>query len=164
MYLGEIRIVDLTRTPWDREKSDPEKGEYVFTGDKVYVDGAAYRTKANRPAWYFCWIRYDPRDGLKDVRDHQIKWKYSYVTKDDSYWPEGLPLDVNGHYAYGDVVLMKCPLIEELRKRELARQMSDGQAMSTFSKFEKLTEGTGSVLTAADEGYIDQLTKEYLGG
>lgn len=165
MYLGEIKIVDLTRTPWDREKSDPSRGEYVFlTDEKAYVDGAAYHTKATRPPWFFRWIRYEPRDNYKDVRDYQVKWQYSYVTPDDPYWPEGLSPDSQGHYVYGDVVLMKCPLVVELRRRELARQMSDSLSMSAYSKFEKETEQAGADLSVADESYIDQLTKEYLGG
>jgi len=164
VYLGEIKIVDLTNSDWDREKSDPGRGEYAFTGKKVYVDGEAYRTTARRPAWFFCWIRYDSRDGFKDVRDHQIKWKYSYVTPDDPYWPEGLPPDVNGRYVYGDVVLMKCPLIEELRKRELARQMSEGMAMSSYQKFENTVDEAGAGLSPGDEHYIDQLSKELLSG
>jgi len=163
VYLSEIKVIDLTHSEWDREKSDPSRGEYIFTGEKAYIDSSAYRTAARRPAWYFCWIRNDPRDGYKDVRDHQIKWGYSHVTLDDPYWPEGLP-PTNGHYVYGDVVLMKCPLIRELKKREEAKQMSDAQAMSTFSKFEKTIDEAGAGLTTADEQYIDQLSKELLGG
>ena len=159
MYLQEIQVVDLNNSIWDKKKSDPSKGEYEFT-QKEYVD---YLTKGRRPAWYFCWVRNNPMDGYKDVRDYQVKWKFSYVTVDDPYWPEGLAPH-NGHYEYGDVVLMKCPLVEELKRRKLAKDMSDAQAMSGFRAFDEFTKQAGAGLTIKDQDYIDTLTKEFLGG
>jgi hypothetical protein len=160
VYLNEIQIVDLNNSLWDKEKSDPSKGEYEFT-KKVYID---YQTKVQRPNWYFTWVRNNPRDGYKDVRDYQVKWKFTYVTKDDPYWPEGLSPDVNGQYTYGDVVLMKCPLIEELKRRKLSKDMSDGQAMSGIKAFDKAADEAGAGLTSKDQDYIDKLTGELLGG
>ena len=58
MYLQEIKIVDLRTSKWDKEKSDPAKGEYYFT-DKRYIN---YRgDRAAIPPFKFEWNRYNPR-------------------------------------------------------------------------------------------------------
>jgi hypothetical protein len=159
VYLQEIQVVDLNNSSWDKEKSDPSKGEYEFT-KKEYID---YNTKSRRPAWFFTWVRNNPSDGFKDIRDYQVKWKFSYVTPDDPYWPEGMSPDVQGHYTYGDVVLMKCPLVEELLRRKLAKDMSDGQAMSGVKGFQAKAENAGAGLSSKDQDYIDNMAGELLG-
>lgn len=158
MYLSEIKIVDLKHSVVDKENSDPKKGIYAFKR-KEYID---YKTKARRPIWFFKWVRYNPNDGLKDVRDYQIKWKYSYVTPDDPFWPEGLSPDVEGHYRYGDVVLMKCPLIEHLRKRELEVDRSKAASMSMRKGFEAQMSAAGAGLHAIDEADIDKMAEQFM--
>jgi len=157
MYLSEIKIVDLEHSDWDKEKSNREKGEYVFR-QKEYID---YSTRTRRPPWFFTWVLNTPHDNYKDVRDHKIKWGFTYVTTDDPYWPEGLE-PVNGHYEYGDVVLMKCPLINELRRREVARKMSDAQAMSTIRAYNERSREYGVALSSRDEEMIENLVESYL--
>lgn len=159
MYLGQIKIVDLRHSTWDREKSNPEEGQYDIT-DKQYVD---YDTKARRPQYYFLWVRYNPADGLRTVRDYKIQWGFNYVTIDDPFWPEGVPL-TEGKYLFGDVVLMKCQLITELRRREVAKQMSEAQSMTAFRGFKSNAAAAGVNLKEGDEEAIDKLAKGMLEG
>lgn len=155
MYLHEIKIVDLTHSKWDKEKSDPKTGTYDWT-DKVYIN---YKDKTVRPDHSFMWVLFDQRDGLKDVRDHQIKWGYSYVTPDDPYYPEGLAPDAEGRYRYGDVVLMKCKLLNYLLKRQAEKKMSRDASMSRFQSFKDSSKELGIALNPEDEEALQNLMK-----
>jgi len=159
MYLGQIKVVDLRHSTIDKEKSNPAIGEYVFE-DKQYID---YTTKARRPDWFFCWVRYNPQDGLRAVRDYETSWGFSYVTQDDPFWPEGVKLR-EGKYLFGDVVLMKCKLLTELKRREEARVHSERQSMSSMKKFQAEAKEYGVELSGADEEYINKLSEQMLGG
>jgi hypothetical protein len=152
MYLGQIKIVDLRHSTWDKEQSKPAEGQYALT-DKQYVD---YGTKARRPPFYFLWVRYNPADGLRTVRDYKTQWGFSYVTVDDPFWPEGVPL-TEGKYLFGDVVLMKCSLITELRRREEAKAMSDAMSMNAYRRFKDQAKAGGVSLREGDEEEIDRL-------
>jgi len=157
MYLSEIKLVDMRHSVIDKDKSTPEKGLYAFK-KKVYVD---YKTKAQRPPYFFTWVRYNPRDDFKDVRDYQVKWGYEYVTKDDPYWPEGLGPDAEGHYRYGDVVLMRCPLINELRKREQEIAISQRASVSKQKGFEAQMGAEGGGLHAVDKDDIEKMMEGF---
>lgn len=112
------RIVDLKNSKWDKEKSNPEKGVYVFT-DKKYVN---YRNPKLRPEWAFTWCRYSPHNAYRELSE----WKYLYnavpVTTADPYWPETLVPDGEHKYVIGDLVFVKMPLIEELLRQEASRR------------------------------------------
>ncbi len=157
MFLGEIKIVDLRHSTIDHDKSNVAEGVFEFT-DKQYVE---YHVKIRRPEWYFRWVRYNPTDGLKDVRNHRVKWGFSYVTQDDPFWPEGIPL-TEGKYIFGDAVLMKCKLLAELKRREEAKKFSDAMSMSAYRKFQSEAGAAGIALSHADEDYLDKLTQEFM--
>lgn len=158
MFLHEIRIIDLKRSKWDEKASKPERGQYTWT-DKQYI---GYKDKGIRPDKYFTWVRYNPQDGLKDVRDYQIKWGYSFVEYPvDPYYPEGLSPDVEGHYRYGDVVLMKCNLMDELLKRQREQKMSRDASMSRFQSFKDQSKAEGVSLRNEDEDAIAKMLQEY---
>lgn len=157
MYLGQIKIVDLRHSTIDSKKSKPAEGKYEFL-DKQYID---YQVRGRRPPHYFLWVRYNPADGLRTVREYETSWGFTYVTADDPFWPEGLPLR-EGKYIFGDVVLMKCPLIIELKRREEARLQSEGQSMSSMKRFQQQAKESGVELSGADEDYIDKLANTML--
>lgn len=121
MYLQEIKIVDLRTSKWDKAKSDPAKGEFQFT-DKRYINYRGDRAAA--PPWKFSWNRYNARDNYRDVRDWQTKYKASFVTPEDGYWPEGV-IPQNGIYVEGDAVLMKIPVMEYAKKRKAEIERSE---------------------------------------
>jgi len=149
------KIVDLNRSVWDKSKSKRETGEYVFSS-KRYV---SYRDKANLPAYYFKWIHYSPRDNYMAI--DTAKWDgFTYVTVEDSFWPEPLKPDSGGgFYRFKDVVLMKCPLVQELRRRIDSKKMSDAMAMSTRMKFRDEAKETGAAMTAQDEDELNEMAK-----
>jgi len=123
MYLQDIKLVDLKASKWDKAKSEPKKGTYVFS-DKKYVD-SKHPDASMRPQWKFLWNRYSPVDNYRDVRDWEIKWGFSFLTTDDPYWPEGVPPDAEGKYVFGDLVMMKCPILNWIRKRKREIEASE---------------------------------------
>lgn len=115
MYLQEMKIVDLRTSKWDKAKSHPDKADYFFT-EKKYIN---YRgDRAAIPPFKFVWNRYNARDNYRDVRDWQTKYKASFVTPEDGFWPEGVAPNESGYYVEGDLVLMKIPILEYAKKRK----------------------------------------------
>lgn len=145
MYLQEMKIVDLRTSKWDKAQSDPAKGEYQFT-DKRYVNYRGDRAAA--PPFKFAWNRYNSRDNYRDVRDWQTKYKASFVTPEDGFWPEGVT-PTNGIYVEGDAVLMKIPIMEYAKKRKAEIERSETRPAAIKSQWQAELKGMG--LEISDE-------------
>lgn len=123
MYLQEIKFIDLRTSKWDDKKSNPSKGEYVFT-DKKYI---TYRgDRAEAPPFKFEWNRYNPKSNFREIEDWKVKYKASFVTTEDPYWPEGI-VPQNGIYITGDLVWMKIPIQEYAKKRKAEIEASESR-------------------------------------
>jgi len=87
---------------------------------------------------------------------------YTFVTVDDPYWPEGITPDAsqNNTYTSGDVVLMKRPLLDELRYRKQVRTISDDMAMSKRTQFQEKMREDGFGLTRQDEDLLNQMLED----
>lgn len=153
MKLGNVKVVDLKNSVVDEKLSDAKNGNYVFK-TKKYID---YMGRADRPAWWFRWIRHEPSNGLREEREAKIEG-YSYVQHGvDPYWPESIPPDADGHFVYGDVVLMKRPLVKELDARIENLRLSRGAAQAKINAFK--------TQLGAEHGDIPQrLIDELIGG
>ncbi len=109
------RIVDLGKSKIDAQHSDPEHGRYVFL-EKVYIAG-----KNHSEDKFFSWCRNKETD--------ISEWRYSYGFEPvkagvDPYWPDGLAPSANGLYVRGDLVLVMCPLVMEIERRNEEAKMS----------------------------------------
>jgi len=127
MDLSQIKFVDMRLSKWDKKTANPKEGKYDFE-EKVYVD---YRgAKASRPDIHLYWERYDPRNNYLELREAKYRFGNSgYVPVEmdtDPYWPEPLAPDVNGHYVFGDLILVKCRLLDYLQDKK-ERKMIDAQ-------------------------------------
>jgi hypothetical protein len=152
MFLQEINIVDLKNSKWDREKSDPTKGKYVFLPNKKrYID---YRGDSGaRPPFKFIWNRYNPysQPPYKDIAEWQAKWKCELVkASDEDYWPEGVMPNQDGAYTNGDVILMKMPLEEYLQKRKREIMMSEQAPKRIMAQFKSEARSVGLELKDED--------------
>jgi hypothetical protein len=117
MYVQEHPIIDLSQSKWDKEKSDPRRGQYVFNNIK-YID---YRgTTAARPPYQFAWAPVTPYTNPpnREAERWKMLWGYTYVTVNDPYWPQSITPDADGKYVLGDAVLMKTKLENYLKKRK----------------------------------------------
>lgn len=142
MFVHEIKWVDLKRSKWDKEKSDPKKGKYVFEpGGKAYISYAD-KTKwpASSPIYFLSWSRYDPQNNFRDLLRDKYSKGYTEVNvnEDDWIWPEPLVPNESGWYIIpgGDLIVMKRPLVDELKDRLAAKAQSDMAAAATLQSFE----------------------------
>jgi len=115
--LREIKIVDLKRSEVDKDKSNPEKGEYVFKpGGKKYINKEA---KIADNSW-FSWCQYNPRDGFRMLNEWKVRYGYEpVICGKDPYWPEGAMRNSEYHWQYGDLILVRAPLDREMARRAM---------------------------------------------
>lgn len=147
MRLDEIKIIDMKSSKWDEKLSDPKTGKYFFT-DKQYV---SYRGKGRRPDYYWTWERFDPRNNYMDLNSAKFKGFEPVSLGDPDFLPEGVPpVHGSGYFVFVDVVLVKCPLEVELRRRKEARDMSDNAKKATIGRFKREAAGIGAGLSDAE--------------
>jgi len=133
MKLQDVKIIDLRASVLDREKSDPECGRYVFK-EKRYVD---YKGKSTRPNYKFLWCRWEPKNNYREFNEWNVRWGDTLLTNAvDPYIPEGIPKDAEGHFRYGDVILVKRPLINELKRLEENEKISKRGAGAKMQGFQ----------------------------
>lgn len=130
MYLQDIKFVDLRHSDWDKEKSKRETGEYIFD-NKVYLK---YR---KNPAFHLAWCRYNPHSTppYADLWEWQVMWGYTPVTTMDDYWPEGIPPNADGKYVNGDLILVKTPMKNYLKKRADEMGASENASKAIINQF-----------------------------
>jgi len=145
MYIQDMKLVDLRMSKWDKEKSDPAKGDYFFT-EKRYINYRGDRAAA--PPFKFIWARYNPIDNFRDMRDWKTRYKASEVGLNDPYWPEGVAPQ-NGKYIEGDAILMKVPILEYARKRKAEIAASDSRPDAIKKQF--MSEAAGMGLGVSEE-------------
>ena len=118
--LKSYKIISVKASEWDKEKSKPSEGEYVFT-KKVFVEPSLYRTP-HRPLFTFRWNR----NHEYAIADWQNKWPgCTFVTPKDGYIVDRLHPNGEGHYVYKDAVLMKIPVEEYVEQRRLEIMRSE---------------------------------------
>ena len=131
-YLPDIKVIDLRYSEWDKEKSKPRAGRYVFT-KKVYVSWGA---EGRVPPWWFSWCRYDPRSNYRELMEWQADYNATPVVfNEDPYWPETIAVNTEGYYQNGDVVLVKSPLIEHLERRLEEKRLTEGGGYKKLQQF-----------------------------
>ncbi len=154
MYLQDIKVIDLRFSEVDKKKSNPKEGSYEFK-KKVYVDFKG--NKEARPNYWFTWCRYDPVNNYRELREWKIMWGYTPVNIDtDPYWPESVPPDVNGNYVFGDLILVKCRLIDYLK-----RQLEDMQRSKSASQAK--LDGWQAQMEKAGASIPESMIKELVG-
>jgi len=132
--LRDIKIVDMKRSEIDQEKSDPKKGKYVFISKK-YVD-AATKVADNVT---FSWCEYNAQDGYRTLNTWRVRSNWEPVMDGEhAYWPEGVQPNAAGYYQFGDLVLVRRSLEEEIADMEfqqkLARRGAKEEHLETFAR------------------------------
>lgn len=152
MQLHEIRTIDLSKSVIDPKMSDPDKGKYVFL-KKVYTTG-----QNSSDHYHFGWCRYEPRNGYRELREWEVKFGYTPVTnKVDPYYPEGMTPNAEGHYVYGDLIRVKCPLISHLEAMEANEKLSRGAAKGKIDAFKNQMRREGG---AIPDSMIDDMIQK----
>lgn len=141
--LRDIKIIDVKKSVVDSDKTK-EREMFVFKKKAYYK----FRDNAGLSPWWFYWV---PKDD-----DSQINWlqntqNYEFVGKDDLYVPDGIKLNAENHYQYGDLVLMKCPLQEYIMRRMKAREKADARVKSRKNQFNEDVMKDGGQSLSEDE-------------
>lgn len=137
--LGSIKIVDMKKSKIDKEKSNPDRDEYVFI-EKVYVGNKSHPMRDEK--WQFKWGR-EALPGMGLIPENtpmlwNAEFGATYVVPADGYWPELMTRNSQGHYVYpgGDAVLVKIPLERYVEKVAEDRQAHKDQLRSVRDTFE----------------------------
>jgi hypothetical protein len=139
MKLAQIRVIDLGSSVIDEKKSNPKKGEYVFIS-KRYV---SYQGAGPRPNWFFTWERYTPVNGFREIEDAKSRG-FSFVEAGiDPYAADSVTPNALGYYVFGDLVLMKCPLLMELERRVEQAELSKGAGKAKLAAFRQEVRAEG---------------------
>ena len=121
------------------EKERYEEGFWKFK-EKVLI---SYHEPGARPPHWFEWCRYDNRDNYR----HLSEWRYQFghvpVTRDDPFWPENVPLNENGHYVIGDLCLVRCRLIDHLKRRWEETESAKKAGQGKIDEFEAAVKTQG---------------------
>lgn len=151
--LKDFKIVDLKRSTWDKEKSDPSKGRYRFT-KKVYVKNSDYDDRATRPRWVFIWNRWEKANDYLEFKEWEQFYDAEAVKAGDDYWPEPLSPKADGTYQWKDSILMKVPLLVWLRKKAEDAARYDKQRESLQGEFDRLAESHGAKLEQLEDDIV----------
>jgi len=128
MFLTDIKIVDMKHSKWDKQKSNPDKGEYVFT-NKKYVD---YNDTGRKLDYFWQWGDVEPGE----LNRWKYAWNYSEVRAEDNlFWPEGIAPDADGRYVFRDAILLKIKVKDYAAKRKPEIEQSERATRAMFEGF-----------------------------
>jgi hypothetical protein len=154
MNLNEVKMVDLKRTEWDHELSDPLSGRYIWKGPKTYIvqDKATYGDANLRPPHILRWVCQDEDDpSMDNVESYKWDFQAEPVKMEDfDYYPEPMKPDVNHQYKFKDMLLMKIPLELWVAKMEKDQNRANNWATQERRAFETSTQAEGAELPEAN--------------
>jgi len=131
-------IIDLSKSKWDKEKSNPEKAEYVFT-EKVYYRPVKY----DSPWKVGFFIRYVPP--YRDINYMAATQETTPVKATDCLFvPEGIAPNEVGYFQLDDVILAKEPKMHFRERRRDAIEASEGARKAVGNKFLQEAEEAGT--------------------
>ena len=147
-------LVDLRRSDWDKERSDPKKGRYLFAdGKKVYLRLDDYKDDSTMPRYAYRWVAYDKSDDYRNMRMWQMKYSAEPVRFDDplvEVWPEGVAPDAEGNYRYMDLILMRVPTEVWVDKLIDDKAVADSARKNLDKRFREEAKEAGAEVDEAD--------------
>jgi len=113
------KIIDKKQSDIDWDNSQPELG--LYRGKIVYYSPRDLGI-AGSP-FHFAWIQYDPEHGQTwqaTKMMHTQGWdfvRYNPDSQAERFVPQGIRKSVEGFFRHGDLVLMRVPMTEYLRRK-----------------------------------------------
>ncbi|MCK9599320.1 MAG: hypothetical protein M0R06_09785 [Sphaerochaeta sp.] len=156
MNLSDLkkRMVDLRRSEYDKERSSPKDGKYLWT-KKVYLKLEDYRDDNSRPEYKYRWVAYDDKNDFAQFNHWRMNYEATPVDYKDpgtEIYPEPLVPNVEGHYRYMDMILMKIPIKVEVDRIVDNRNRYDKAREGLDNKFK-------SEVRAVDENAVTETVK-----
>jgi len=151
--LADFKFVDLTRSVWDKVKSQPEKGRYYFS-KKVYVKNTDYNDVTIRPRHVLSWNRWDKVNDYLEFKEWQTELDAEAVNSADKlYWPEPLTPRAEGTYVWKDAILMQVPFAKHMAARKEATDKAEQMSRQNKQEFKALAEEQGAAVEMPDDEY-----------
>ena len=119
-HIAEVIFIDMERSEIDEERSRPTKGIYFFKGEPELITNDSYKHADTCPDFVYKWGRHTEDGRSLNKWINQYGWDFVNHGEDKIY-PQGAQLDADGHWQFGDGVLMKIPL-EVYMKRKAREQ------------------------------------------
>lgn len=165
-HIAEIPFIDMERSEIDEERSKPEKGIYFFKGEPTVITSDSYKRAETCPDFVYKWGRHT-LDG-RSLNKWIYQYGWDFVTHgEDKIFPQGAQLDAEGHWIFGDGVLMKIPLEKLMQRKAREQKISENQQKAVRSKFRQDVAasdnklGKGAVMS--DEELKQYLSEDKLG-
>jgi hypothetical protein len=151
MLLQDVRIIDKRYSQFDAKKSDPDKGQYCWI-KKEYIDGRRFDKNKE---WKLWWAPYDVENNLKKYWAWKAKLQFEPVNvKKDPFVADGAIVNDTDWWVFGDLVLVKMPLLDYLMKKDAERRISKKGGKSELMSFYEQTKAQGAALP---DNIIDDL-------
>ena len=148
--LKDFPFIDRKTSKLDEKRSNPEKGIYICNaGDEVKYNLRDPKT-GKHSDWWFRWAENSP----KRISILMSTKGYDFVHKTDDIVPLGMPTDAEGHYIFGDLVLMKRPLESYLMEQQARMNRGKGKPKAILDKFRSDSKKSGVNLP---DGEYDEL-------
>lgn len=151
--LQDVRIIDKRFSQFDEKKSDPKKGQYTWI-KKEYVDKRKFDKNKEWKLWL---ARYDVDSNLKQYWAWKAKLQFEPCVATDPSNPfvlDGGVVSSEGWWIFGDLVLVKMPLLDYLMMRERNMKISKKGGTSELMAFYEQTKAHGAALP---DSIIDDL-------
>jgi len=148
-------VLDMSKSTW----VDAKDVEHTFNAKtwnkdiKGLVDETStlktktYRDLSAGPDYVMWWVRYDAPN-YREYQTARVTLPATAVSIDtDPFWPEGFEPDVNGHFVFGDLILMKRKYVDYLRDEVARLKRSKGSAKAAMDEFNESTKREGAALS-----------------
>ncbi len=151
--LSDVKIIDKRFSQYDEKKSDPKKGKYAWI-KKEYVDKRKFDKNKE---WKLWWAPYDPELNLKKYYAWKAKLQYEPVDAvKDNFVADGAIINDSDWWVFGDLVLVKMPLLDYLQKKEMERKLTTRGGREEILAFQDQMKAQGAALP-------DSMIEEFLG-
>jgi hypothetical protein len=133
--LGGVKAIDLERSDVDEGRSNPEKGIYFFNGEPTVISDKSYKDAGTCPPYVFEWVSKEMGGGRR-LKHYLYNLHFDFVQNiEDPYFPQGADLDGDGHWTYGDMVWMKCPLELHMERKVKQVRAQDDASKAIHKQF-----------------------------
>ena len=151
MLLQDVKIIDKRFSQFDAKKSEPKKGKYTWI-KKEYIDGRKFDKNKE---WKLWWSPYDVDNNLKKYWAWKAKLQFEPIDAvEDNFVADGAIISSEGWWVFGDLVLVKMPLLDYLMRKDAERRISSKGGKSELMSFYEQTRAQGAALP---DNIIDDL-------
>lgn len=146
MFITDVKIIDKKYSKFDEKRSDPKKGKYVWLSE-VYIDRRGFNRDKE---WFFTTSLYDPKNGCQHFLGERTMYGYEPLEAEGQFIPKGAILNADGYWQFKDLVFVKLPLMEHLKRREMDINIASKAATNMVKELHQQFKDEGAALPDAE--------------